>query len=225
MIDELIFNAKESLEIRIYGLETPTLPTARNTDITSLGIGSEKPRLVRVTAIGAGASCVEVTPFFLLVAAGGIEPGGCAIKLPTDAKMWVLRRDAVTARLDSHSGSVIELLTQSVDLDGEPLAPIEVRARPTLAVKVTQRGPNDICVTWDASIVIQYRTFGGRWRTAAHPSFKGSECIADNICVKVIDSDLVSAKLCYEPKDKRMCLEGKVGYRGVGAKFRICHDV
>jgi hypothetical protein len=228
-MEDLIKQAQDSIYIRIYGTEVFDFPTRENTDLADLGHKEGQAKLIKVYAIGYGAttdSCIRVNPYYFMVTGVG-KPAECnGSKLPDTIKLWVLRKDAITTRLDAVVGSVEELIEEELlDSDFETLGPIDLKIKPSLSITVKERGNGNICVDYRASVEAFYRAFGSKWKKLASTSVGGSECIKDNACIKVIDSDYITAKLCYQPGNNRICLEAKVGYKGVSVKGTVCHNL
>jgi len=229
---ELIKQARDSINIRIYGTEVFDFPAGEDTDLADLGHKDGQVKLIKVYAIGHGIStdsCIKVNPYYFMVSGIGGKPAECnGVKLPDNIKVWALRKDAVTTRLDAVVGSVAELIEEGLlEDDFVSIKAVDLRINPSLTITVKERGNGNICVDYTASILAEYRLkiFGGKWKTLARISIGGSECINDNLCIKVIDSDLITAKLCYQPENNRVCLEAKVGYRGVSVRGTACHNL
>lgn len=226
---ELIEQAQDNLFIRVYGTETVEFPKVERVDISSLGLSGDNLRLIKVVAIGYGITtdhCFKVNPFFLMV--GGIgEPAKCNDrKFPDSVKLWVLNRNAVTTRMDSLSGTVEQLIQDEIfGEDEESMGPIDLKVKPSLSVAVRERGENNICIEYKASVVAYYRAFGSKWQKLGSASIAGSECLTDNACVNVFNEKYITGKICYYPNSSKVCLEVKVGYKGVSIKGTECFSL
>ncbi len=230
-MEELIKQAQDSIYIRIYGTEVFNFQMTENTDLSDLGLKDGQPKLIKVIAIGYGLttdSCITVNPFYFMVTGLG-KPAECnGAKFPDNVKVWALRRDAVTARLDAVVGSVEELIEEGLsESDLETLDVLDLKVKPSLTITIRERGNGNICVDYRASVEAYYKlsVIGGKWKKLASASIGGSECINDNACIKVIDSDYIEAKLCYQPGNNRICLEARVGYKGISVKGTVCHNL
>lgn len=224
-MEELIKQAQDSLYIRIYGTEVFDFPKTDQTVLNDLGFTSGSAKIIRVFAIDYGITtdtCRQVRPYYLVVSGVG-KPAECnGSALPEDIKFWVLKKDIISARLDSTIGTINDLTTED---DLEAFGPVDLKVEPRLFIKVTERGNGNICVEYEVSVKAYWRAFGSSWQKFASISEKGSECIQDNACVKVIDSDYINCKLCYHPNDNRICLEGRVGYKGASIKVQKCFSL
>jgi hypothetical protein len=228
---ELIKQAQDSIYIRIYGTEVFDFQNRDNTDLSDLGHKDGQVKLIQVNAIGYGLStdsCINVNPYYFMVTGLGKDPECNGAKFPDTVKLWVLRRDAVTARLDTVIGSVEELIEDGFsESDFETLGPVDLKVKPIVTITIRERGNGNICVDYSASVEAYYKlsVIGGKWKKFASTSIGGSECINDNACIKVIDSDYITAKLCYQPGNNRICLEARAGYKGVSVKGTVCHNL
>ena len=228
-MDDLIKQAQDNLFIRIYGTEAWEFPKTENNEITSLGLSGDNLKLIRVVAIGFGITtdhCIKVNPYYLMV--GGIgKPAECnGNKFPETVKVWILNKNAVTTRMDTYSGTVEELIENELfDDDEEQLGPVDLKVKPSLRVTVRERGQNNICIEYSASVVAYYRVLGSKWQKLASASIGGSECLTDNACVNVFNEKYITGKICYYPNSNKVCLEVKVGYKGASIKGTECFNL
>jgi len=231
-MEELIKQVQDSIYIRIYGTEVFDFQQRENTDLSDLGHKDGQVKLIKVIAIGYGLtidSCIRVNPYYFMVTGTG-KPAECnGAKFPDNVKVWILRKDAVTARLDAVVGSVEDLIEEEFsESEFDTLGPVDLKVKPSLTITVRERGNGNICVDYRASVEVFYKLsiLGGKWKKLTSTSIGGSECINDNACIAVIeDNDYITAKLCYQPGSNRICLEAKVGYKGANVKKVVYHNL
>lgn len=219
-MEELLKEANDGLFVRVYGIESMKLDAIEESTLTNLGHTEDKLKLIKVIALGYGItsdSCMKVDPFYFVVSGTG-KPAECnGGAFPKEVKVWVMKKDTISVRLDPTTGTVEKLL--------EDYGPIDIKVKPSLSIKIKQRGDTKICLEYSYAIKAYYRVFGSGWNKFLSISDSGSECLGIDNCVEIIDNNFVTGKLCYYPNENKVCLKLKVGYKGVRVKVTECVNI
>lgn len=217
--NDFLEEAQDELYVRIYGRTVAAIEKINSTTTSDLGHSNSNLTLVRVYGLGYGINnqrCLPVDPFFMIVSGDGKNEGCENIDMP-QLKVWVLNKSVVTMKLEPSTGKVEDLL--------QDLGPIDIKVKPKLSVQVRSRNDTQICIYYQISIKAYYRVFGSGWNRFLSISEDGNECIGIDSCINVISNDVITANLCYYPKDNKVCIKGKVGYKGVRVSITECFNL
>jgi hypothetical protein len=213
----LLQDEYEGLYVSVYGKIVHKINDMDKTSIKELGHTGTGLSLIEVDSVGlglSGCSRMAVSTFYLIVSGQGSEKDCNNEPFGNDLRVWSLKKDLITAKLEPTTGTIEQLLDDK--------GPLDIRVKPKFWAKLVQSSETEVCLEYGYQIKAEYRVFGGGWNKIFRISDSGKECLGLNACTTIIDAKYIKAQLCVNFSKKEVCLKGKVGYKGISVKIKEC---